>query len=336
MATINCPYISFANIAVRGDGFALYSVKWAEVPLNKQLVLVQYRVFGDVTWINVSTNLNVDVFGNIANSVLVILETAVNGETYEVRLVNQCGSLEYIQKFVNNSIVYSNSYLLDNALYNICGNDPVTLFSSAPFAEGIIMYEDYGLTVPVTGFSYIDYNGNRIFSLDSGTGEVGADTTYTCSPFVFSALLANSTGAVCGATPVNVYSNKVSPTIGDFLFTDAPLSISLTGYTFLVFSGSLLKYNIDTSTGEILSLVGTSCTGYFAYYQVSKVKENIANETPVLLYSSTAFGKGAEMKTDSALSTAVMGSNFIKPVNSPIIHDIATATGVVGCTAYAC
>lgn len=337
MATINCPYISFANIAVKGDGFALYSVKWASVPLEKQLLLVQYRVDGDVTWINVSTNLNVDIFGNISNdSLLTILETAVRGEVYEVRFVNQCGSLEYIQKFTYPAIVYSNTCLVDSFLYLICGNDPVTLFSSEPFAVGVTMYEDIGLTTPVTGYSFIDYNGEHIFGINTGTGIVEADTTYNCSPYSFSALLSNSTGTVCAAIPITVYSNVPSPVVGDFLYTDAPLSTALTGYTFLVFAGANEKYNINTSTGEILSLEGTSCSGYFAYYQVSKVKEGIDNETATLLYSSTPYGKGAEMKTDSALSTAVTGSNYIKLVNSEIINDISITTGIVGCTASTC
>ena len=118
--TVSCPYITGANIAVSGAGFSLYSIKWQYEPLGEQSVLVQYRVQGDVTWINVSTSLKVDAFGNILTGSLTILNSAVQNETYEVRLVNQCGSLEYIQVYTKSETLYSNSYLIDNVIYNIC------------------------------------------------------------------------------------------------------------------------------------------------------------------------------------------------------------------------
>jgi len=336
MPTINCPYITFANIAVKGGGFALYGVKWSSPALEKQAVLIQYRVQGDPTWINASTNTQVDTFGNLIDIEKVILASAVLGETYEVRLKNQCGSIEHIQTFTYPAQVYSNSYLIDNALYNICGSDPVTLFSAEPFESGVTMYEDIGLTTPLTGFLFIDYNGNSIFNINSGTGVVGAITAYSCVLYSFQALLGNNAGTVCAATPITVYSNKITPTIGDILYIDAALSEVADGFDFVVLGNSPVKYNIDSVTGEILSLQGSSCGGYAAYYQVSKITSDIGTQTPIVLYSSTPFGKGAEMKTDDALSSAVTGFNYIKQVNGNVIRDISTTTGVVGCTSGEC
>jgi len=334
--TTLCPYITHANISIQGSGFALYKVKWSQAPLGKQLVSVQYKKSIDATWLLATTNLQVDEIGNLFDSSFTILDTAELGVQYDVRLVNQCGSIEYIQSFTYPSQIFANSYLVDSVLYNICGKDPVTLFSGEPFSSGVTMYEDIGLTTPLTGFLFIDYNGNSIFNIDSGTGVVGSITAYSCVLYSFQALLSNSAGTVCAATPTTVYSNTITPTIGDILYTDAALSEIVEGFDFVVLGDSPVKYNIDSVTGEILSLQGTSCSGYAAYYQVSKITSDIGTQTPIVLYSSTPFGKGAEMKTDNALSTAVTGFNYIKQVNGNVIRDISTTTGVVGCTSNKC
>jgi hypothetical protein len=331
-----CPHISNANISVQGSGFSLYKVSWSQLPLATQLVSVQYKKSIDATWLLATTNLQVDVNGNLVSSSFVILETAELGVQYDVRLVNQCGSIEYIQSFTYQSQIFANNCLIDNALYNICGNDPVTLFSGEPFASGVTMYEDVGLTTPLTGFLFIDYNGNSIFNINSGTGVVGSTTAYSCVLYSFQVLLGNNAGTVCAATPITVYSNTTTPTIGDILYTDAALSEVVEGFDFVVLGDSLIKYNIDAVTGEILSLQGSSCNGYAAYYQVSKITSDIGTQTAIVLYSSTPFGKGAEMKTDDALSSAVTGFNYIKQVNGNVIRDISTTTGVVGCTSNEC
>ena len=331
-----CPYITYANISIQGSGFALYKVKWSQPPLSNQLVSVQYKKNIDATWQLATTNLRVDITGNLVDNSFIILDVAELGVKYDVRLVNQCGSIEYIQSFTYPSQIFANSYLIDSALYNICGKDPVTLFSGEPFGTGITMYEDVGLTTPLTGFLFIDYNGNKIFNIDSGTGVVGAITAYSCVLYSFKALLGNNANTVCAATPISVYTNSEVPTIGDILYTDAALSEIVEGFDFVVLDNSPVKYNIDSVTGEILSLQGTSCDGYAAYYQVSKITSDIGTQTPVVLYSSTPFGKGAEMKTNDNLSTAVTGFNYIKQVNGNVIRDISTTTGVVGCTSSEC
>lgn len=337
MALNVCPYITSANIALRGGGFALYSLKWAENPIGKQLVLVQYRKYGDLVWINVSTNLQVDEFGNLMTATsLVILAVPLANTVYEVKLANQCGSIEYIQQFTFPKQIYTNLCLIDNYLYNICGTNPVPLFSSAPFDVGVVMYSDVGLSTPQTGYLYIDYNGSTIFGFNAATGAVQAATGYTCTPYSFLVLLSNATATVCAAVPTTVYSNVFEPTTGDILYSSPALYTPLTGYTFLAFQDSKVKYNLNTGTGQIGGEVGTSCSGYFAYYRVSKVKQDIDTVMPALLYSSTVFGKGAEMKTDSGLTTAVTGYNYIKQSNANAIYDISTTTGIVGCIAGDC
>jgi len=336
MATIYCPYITNVSISVKGGGFALYSVKWAFIPLGNQVILVQYRVTGDVTWIDASTNEPVDIYGNLVNKSLTILSSAVEGESYQVRLVNQCGSIEYIQPFTYSSKVYGNSYLVDNALYNICGNDPVRLYSSQPFSVGMIVYEDAGLTTPLEGYSYIDYNGESIFTLSPSTGEVGAITAYSCVLYSFNGAVGNDAGTICGNTLIPIYTSSQSPSIGDFMYLDAALSVPVTGYDFILFEGDKAIYNIDSSTGEVLSLQGDECSGYGGYYQVSKVKEDLFTKEATLLFCSTPFGKGAEMKTDSSLSTVATGYNYISQQFNTEIHDISITTGVVGCVTTPC
>ena len=93
--TTLCPYITHANISIQGSGFVLYKVKWSQPPLGKQLVSVQYKKSIDATWLLATTNLQVDEIGNLFNSSFTILDTAELGVQYDVRLVNQCGSIEH-------------------------------------------------------------------------------------------------------------------------------------------------------------------------------------------------------------------------------------------------
>lgn len=335
MATISCPYITSANIATQGNGFALFGIKWQYVPLGEQSVLVQYRVEGDVTWINVSTSLKVDANGNILVGSLTILNPAVQNTTYEIRLVNQCGSIEYIQKFTYSVNIFSDMFLLENVLYNICGINPTVLYSFEPFDTGVVMYEDIELTTPVTGYLYIsNVSTGEIFALNSGTGEVGVDTTYNCNGTItISAKVDTNSTTICASNIISVYSDEV-PVVGSVLYLDIALSIPLTGYDYLVLAGDITIYTLNNVTGEITGISGSDCTASGDFYLYSKVKSDIGGATLTQLFTSGSFGKGAIMYTDYGMTTVLTGYNYISLNGS--IRDINSTTGVVGCLSTNC
>lgn len=335
MATTSCPYITSANIGIDGGGFKLYNIQWQYTPLGVQTVLVQYKKQVDATWINVSTNEKIDIGGNLTTGDLEILASAEQNTLYEVRLVNQCGSLEYIQQFLFSYNIFSNSFLLDNALYNICGNDPVQLYSYEAFDTGVQMYTDVQLTTELSGYLFICLaSGGSIYNLDSGTGVIGSETVYACrNSIAFKALLDNNTGTVCSQNQQTIYGDT-SIQVGMFLFEDAAMSVALTGFDYAVFIGSEIIYNVNNATGEVTGINGTSCTAYNNLYYYSKVLSDIPNETPAKLYTVGSFGKGAIMYTDYGMTTALTGYNYIS-LNG-VTRTISSTTGEVGCLATEC
>ena len=335
MASSSCPYITGANIGIKGLGFVLYKVQWQYTPLGEQSILVQYRKQGDVTWINVSTNQKVDAAGNLSHGSLIILSSAEQDTTYEVRFVNQCGSLEYIQTFLYSVNLFSDNYLLDSVLYNICGNDPVTAYSNQAFGVGATMYEDAQLSTELTGYNYIGLaSGGTLYNINSGTGVVGSATAYSCrDSFKLKAMYGNNTGTICNSTIQTVYADG-SVEVGIFVFTDAAMSIPLTGNDYIVFVGDLIIYTLNNATGEVTGTSGSSCTGYSNYYNYSKVISDIPDATPTKLFTPGSFGKGAIMYTDVAMTAALTTYNYIS-LNG-VIRTINSTTGEVGCLAEEC
>ncbi len=338
MASTTCIYnVSFANISIQGAGFALTKITWANTPASTQSVLVQYRKQGDIAWINVSTNLQVDVYGNVPDGLVIILTPAELATYYEVRFVNQCGSLEYIQTFFYPGGLNVGTYLLDNGIYNICGNEAVTLFSDIPFAVGAKMYTDPGLTILQTGFNFLAVAGTGvIYALNFATGVVGADTTYECNGTLTTLVkLAASAVATCAAVITTLYSNE-EPTIGTIMYTDEALSVPLTGSAFGLFINQEIIYTINVGTGAIETVDSGTCTGNGFFYQYAPVMEDVYKAAAVQLYTPGSFGKGAIMYTDQVMSTKLTGQNFIAENNSAPMYTIGITSAEVGCIAVEC
>ena len=79
-------------------------------------------------------------------------------------------------------------------------------------------------------------------------------TTTTIPPgvYAYSVRLDNSTGTICSAVIVTVYSNSVLLTTGDTIYYDTSLAISVTGYDYVVrSSGPPDIYNLNPGTGVI-------------------------------------------------------------------------------------
>lgn len=333
MATISCPYITSATISLSSGSIIAYSVTWQYAPLGIQTVLFQYRKQGDVTWINASTNEKVNINGTLVDGSLIIVSSPDNITNYEIRIVNQCGSLEYIQTVYSGAGFYSNIFFIESTLYNICGAPETTLYSKFPMDTGVVMYEDAGLSTPLTGYSFIvNSSGGEIFEMNSGTGVVGASTTYKCNGnFIFQGQFGNSV-PVCANVLTTLYSDEFLR-ISSIIYTDKSLSEALTGYDYIAVNN--VTYNLNNATGEIVSVNGATCPNT-DYYQYSLTIDGISLVTPVQLFSAQPFDKGAKMYTDYPLTTLLTGFNYIKKQSSPVIRDINATTGVVGCIATPC
>jgi hypothetical protein len=337
MSSSSCPYISFATIAKNGNGFALYSVKWQSLPVGSQKVCVQYRVTGDPTWINANTDLLVDIYGNIEGGIQIILDNAAQGVSYDINIFNQCGSISYQPTFTMPDKVFVGNYLLDNVLYNICGVDPVTLYSSEPFDEGVIMYTDFNLDTEITGYTLIAYLGaSDIYALNSGTGEVGAVMANSCNAtYQYSVILGNNTGTICSGTIQTVCSDS-DTLAGATLYTDVPLSILASGFDYVLDYANNIIYNLNNTTAVVGSATVVTCTATMGLYQYATSFEGVNEQPFVKLYTKEEFGKGVVMYTDYATTTPLTGANFIQPLDSAVIYNISKTTGEVGCIAVTC
>lgn len=337
MPNVSCPSITSASIAQSGNGFALFGVTWEYQPLESQVVCLQYRVTGDPTWINVNTKLVVDIYGNIENASEIILANAVGCESYDINIFNQCGSLAFTTVFVYPCRVFTNFYLLDNGIYNICGSTAVALYSSEPFAAGVTLYTNVGLTTNVTGYAYVALVSlGNIFALNISTGVVGADSTFSCnSTDTTRGMLSNNSGTICTGAIVDYYSSD-NIAVGVKIFTDQALTIAATGFNFFLDLFENIIYNVNNATGVITANSGLSCTAAGNDYWYALTQEDVGNSASVKLYTVNSFGKGAIMYTDYAMTTPLTGYNFISLLFSNTVYTISKTTGEVGCIAVPC
>lgn len=255
-----CPDISnvnFSTISPTTIGF--YGATWSVTPFANQIVSLKYRVSGTTTWIVSSNSINLFPNGNINGTTPYQIPGLTPGTTYDTWVQNNCGGVGFISQVTTpGNTVYSGSYLLDNVIYSICGGGLVTLYSSSPFASGITMYSDIGLTTPVTGYSLIAQSSGPIFQLNTSTGVVGINTGSSCNNGTAgSYILGNSTGSICGGSSVTLYTNG-SFSVGGILYLDAALTTPQTGFSYVVFSGAI--YNLNSGTGAIGVSTGLNCS----------------------------------------------------------------------------
>lgn len=80
------------------------------------------------------------------------------------------------------AFVYEDNYNVSTTEPEVCtGPVGLILFSSAPFAPGVVLYTDNLLTTPLVGYNYITLGtGGAIYNISSTTGVVGAATGNTC------------------------------------------------------------------------------------------------------------------------------------------------------------
>lgn len=256
-----CPDISDTSLAMSGANIGVYGLTWTTTPQAAQTVTVKYKLTSSSTWIVATNSLVILPNGNISGTTPFVIINPVAGQTYDVLLVNNCGGAGFQKQItVPTGTVYSGNYYRSNNLYTICGTTPLTLYSSAPFAAGIIMYSDIGLTTPVTGYTFITTNSSNIYGLNTSTGVVGTDTGSACSTGTAgSYILGNNTGTICNGTPQTLYTNGAF-VVGGTLYNDSALTSPVTGYSYVVNGSTNVIYNLNSVTGAIGVSTGLSCS----------------------------------------------------------------------------
>lgn len=314
-----CPNVVGINMSMVGSSIGIYGVTWNQAPTGSQTVTVRYRVNGTTTY-TVSTNsLLILPNGNVSASPPFLIPGAVAGTTYDVFINNNCGGVGFVgQITAPTSTVYSGQFLLDNIIYNICGESPVTLYSSSPFATGVIMYSDIGLTVPVTGFTFISsISGGNIFQLNTSTGVVGTDTGSACnSGTAGSYRLGNDTSTICSSSIVTRYTSGTF-SVGGTLYSDSGLTSPVIGSSFVVDVSTGIIYNLNSSTGAIGSSTGLMCS--------SSIDVNIDNSASAGISITNVKVNGFDIFT-------APGTFPINPGGSPTGSGVTNQVGIVTVT----
>lgn len=261
----SCPDISDTSLAMSGSDIGVYGLTWSATPVASQTVTVKYKHSSSSTWIIATNGLLILPNGNISGTTPFVISGVVAGEIYDVMIVNNCGGVGFSKQITTPvAALYSNSYLRENMLYLLCGSTPVTLYSSVPFAAGITLYTNAGLTVPLTGYLYVSLNGFNIFNINSSTGVVGADTGSACSTGTAGFYrVDNSTATICTTPQVTLYTNGAF-TVGGTLYLDAALTTPITGKSYVtrVSITPALKeiFNLNSATGAIGATTGLLCS----------------------------------------------------------------------------
>jgi hypothetical protein len=324
-----CPEISNISLAMNGSSIGIYGVSFATTPIASQTVIVQYKLSSSSTWLTATSSLQILPNGMISGTTPFSISGVTAGQTYDIKIVNNCGGEGFVKQITTpTGTVYSGSYLLDTILYNICGNSPVTLYSSAPFAAGIILYSNAGLTVPVTGYGFVADNAEgSIYTMDTGTGEVLADTGTNCSNGTpKEVLLGNDSGVICNTIQLTRYLNGTT-LIGAVLYVDAALSTPQTGYSYVVDLTDGSIYTLNSSTG-VIGYLGLKCGVYGASFGLGNTELAACGAGNTTLYSDEYYGVGVTMYTDAGLTTPVTGYSFLRDATG-IGYNLDSTTGII-------
>lgn len=259
----SCPDISAINASVVSGNIGVYGVSFTSTPSANQLVTVRYRVTGSMTWLVATNALNLFPNGNINGTSPFIIPGGTPGTTYDLWISNNCGGNGFVTQVTTpTGTVYTGQFLLGNVIYALCGVSPTTLYSNAPFATGVTMYLDAGLTSIASGHLLIaSVLTGQIFNMNNSTAVVGSNTGSTCTTGTAGVYkLSNSSGSVCAASPVTLYTNGAFA-VGQILYIDPSLTTPQTGFSFVGLVSTNHIYNLNSSTGAVGSDTGLLCTG---------------------------------------------------------------------------
>ncbi|HUM53185.1 MAG TPA: hypothetical protein PK431_15270, partial [Chitinophagales bacterium] len=272
----------------------------------------------DSSYTTATSALNIFPNGNISGTTPFVISGLTAGSTYDVFVGNNCGGSGFVQQYTMPSgVLFSGSFLLDSSIYNICGNGAVTLYSSVPFGVGVTMYTDMALTILATGYTYIsDVSTGAIYNLNSTTAVVGSNTLLVCNGLSGVYKLGGSTGTICSAGQVTLYTNGVFA-VGGILYSDSGLSTPVTGYSYVVNTANNHIYNLNSSTGQIGSDTSLACTSNTVTVNSSLGGTLITSVVGISGY--TLSGSVAPGWLDQGTHSAFTGTISVTITGTPVI-----------------
>jgi len=330
-----CPDITDINVAMVGNDIGIYSTAWSQTPLASQTVTVYYKLSSAANYTVATNALVINPNGTVQNNSPYLILGGVQGETYDVKIVNNCGGVGFVKQItVPTGTAYTGNYLVDNILYLICANSPVTYYTNAPFAVGVVVYTNIGMTIPLTGYTYIAESSGKIYTISSTTGQVLADTGSSCSNGVQgNFVVGNDTALICGIDTTTGYTNGAFA-VGGTLYQDAALTTPLTGFSYVVNTANNHIYNLNSVPGIIGSDTTLSCGSYSRSFRQNNLGD--CSGTITTLYSAAIFGPGVTMYTDAGLTILASGYLYIYDVDNDTQYNQNSTTAVVGSELGSC
>jgi hypothetical protein len=258
-----CPDISGININIVAQGanidLALYGVSFTNTPNSSQTVTIKTRYSYQTNFSVLANNVLILPNGNVSGISPYLMGQVNYNSTVFVQIINNCGGQGFIKQITTPaSGIFTGSYSYGNILYLACGQTPVQLYSSSSFAIGTIMYTDAGLTIPLTGNTYIVNQTGEIFTMNTATGTILSDTGSNCgNGTANSVLLGNNSSTICSVGQENILYTNGSFAVGGTLFFDRSLTQPVHGTSYVVYNG--VVFNLNTTTGQIGTSTGISC-----------------------------------------------------------------------------
>lgn len=325
-----CPDIADFSVSMVGANIGIFQVVYSQTPLATQSLTVLYKKTTSVSYTVATNALSVLPNGLLNINPPYLILNPVQGETYDIKIVNNCGGVGFVKQItIPTGSAYAGSYGYGNVIYDLCGGGTTTLYTSAPFAVGQIVYTNIGMTIPLTGYNFIVDSTGEIYTIDSVTGEVLTDTLSTCSNGITNeVVLGNDTGTICGLEVTTGYTNGAF-VVGGTLYQDASLTTPVTGYSYVVNTANNHIYNLNSVTGVIGSDTTLSCSSYSGLFKTDNLEATICLVPDVLRYSASPFEPGVTMYTNSGLTTLLTGFQYIRSSDGTI-YNLNTYTGVVG------
>jgi hypothetical protein len=318
-----CPDIGNTSLAMSGSDIGVYGVTWTPAnPVSTQTVTVRYRINGTLSWTTATNALQILANGNISGSSPYAITGVDSGTTYDVWITNNCGGAGFIKQITTpTGTVYTDDYLLDTIIYNICGQSGVTLYSDAPFGTGVILYTDIGLTVPVTGYDYVaPVSSGAIYEIDNATGVVGDNTGSSCDGGTLGIyILGSDTGTICAGGQTNLYTDGAFAISGT-LYLDSGLTSPVTGYDYVVNTANNHIYNLDTVTGVIGSDTGLSCSDNTVQITHTMAGISLTNVTGISGFTPSPALPLAAGNSTFGTHGAFTGSITLTLTGTPIIN----------------
>lgn len=216
------------------------------------------------------------------------------------------------------------SYKLTSSSTYIIATNNLQIFPSGSI-NGTTPFNITGVTPGST------YNV-RVVNNCGGAGFVSQISVPTSGLVTDNYLISNSLYLICGTSPVQLYSSAVLGT-GITIYTNAGLTIPLTGYVYIANSTNGEIFQINSITGLVGIDTGTVCaTGTAGSYTLGNNTGTICAAAATTLYTNGAFGVGKILYIDSALTTPVTGYSFVVNSADGVIYNLNTSTGLIGTT----